>query len=131
MHSRYYSDSYRTVMNISLDSEWYGADSWQGENNARVQRLFEGLGDKWDNVLEQNGEIVDEKVMHPTAVIASNAAASLAILNGNPSEEERALAEKFVRKFWDTPLREGKRRYYDNCLYMFALLMLSGNYRIW
>ena len=82
-------------------------------------------------MLEQNGEIVDEKVMHPTAVIASNAAASLAILNGNPSEEERALAEKFVRKFWDTPLREGKRRYYDNCLYMFALLMLSGNYRIW
>lgn len=131
MHSRYYSDSYRTVMNISLDSEWYGVDGWQAKNNARVQRLFESLGDKWDNVLEQNGDTLDEKVMHPTAVIASNAAASLAVLNGNPSEDERALAEKFVRKFWDTPLREGKRRYYDNCLYMFALLMLSGNYRIW
>lgn len=131
MHCRYYSDSYRTVMNISLDSEWYGVDGWQSENNARVQRLFESLGDKWDNVLEQDGEVVDEKVMHPTAVIASNAAASLAVLNGNPSEEERARAEKFVRRFWETPLREGKRRYYDNCLYMFALLMLSGNYRIW
>ena len=118
-------------MNISLDSEWYGVDGWQAKNNARVQRLFESLGDKWDNVLEQNGDTLDEKVMHPTAVIASNAAASLAVLNGNPSEDERALAEKFVRKFWDTPLREGKRRYYDNCLYMFALLMLSGNYRIW
>lgn len=40
-------------------------------------------------------------------------------------------AEHFVRLFWDTPLRTGQRRYYDNCLYFFSLLALSGNYRIY
>lgn len=130
-HDKYYSDSYRTAMNISLDSEWYGLDSWQGENNAKIQRFFKEAGDKWDCVPCQDGWILEEKVMHPVAIIASNAAASLAILNGSPDEAERDEAIKCIKKFWNTPLREGKRRYYDNCLYFFALLMLSGKYRVW
>ncbi len=36
-----------------------------------------------------------------------------------------------VRLFWDTPLRTGVRRYYDNCLQLFAWMALSGNYRIY
>ena len=40
-------------------------------------------------------------------------------------------AQEWVRRFWETPLRQGDRRYYDNCLYFFALLALSGKYRIW
>ena len=41
------------------------------------------------------------------------------------------LAAEWVEKLWNSPLRTGVRRYYDNCLYMFAFLALSGNYRIW
>jgi oligosaccharide reducing-end xylanase len=40
-------------------------------------------------------------------------------------------ADFFVKLFWNTPLRQGKRRYYDNCLYFFAMLALSGNYRMY
>lgn len=130
-HNYYYSDSYRTVMNISLDSEWFGVDPWQSENNARLQRFFKDAGDRWDSVPDKSGSFIDEKVMHPTAVIASNAAASLAVFNDSCDDETKKLAKEFVMKFWNTPLREGKRRYYDNCLYFFALLMLSGKYRIW
>ena len=130
MHSRYYSDSYRTVMNISLDSEWFGKDPWQAENNARLQSFYSSVGELWDRVYEKDGSMVDELVMHPVAVIASNAAASLAVFNGD-DENAKKLAAEFVYKLWNTPLREGKRRYYDNCLYFFALLMLSGKYRIW
>ena len=46
------------------------------------------------------------------------------------SDEER-LALWWIKTFWETPLRTGKRRYYDNCLYMFAFLALAGKYRIW
>ena len=42
-----------------------------------------------------------------------------------------AFAEEYLRAFWQTPLRTGKRRYYDNCLYFFSLLMLAGMYRIY
>ena len=71
--------------------------------------------------------------MHPVAVIASNGAASLASWDGYPGADESVMenAKYFAKKLWDTPLREGKRRYYDNCLYLFAMLMLSGNYKIW
>ena len=31
----------------------------------------------------------------------------------------------------ELPMRKGVRRYYDNCLYFFCLLMLTGNYKIY
>jgi oligosaccharide reducing-end xylanase len=36
-----------------------------------------------------------------------------------------------VELLWNTPVRTGVRRYYDNCLYFFSILALSGNYKIW
>lgn len=56
--------------------------------------------------------------LHPIAIIATNAQASLAS-NGKYKRE-------WVHRFWNTPLRKGNRRYYDNCLYFFALLALGG-----
>lgn len=46
-------------------------------------------------------------------------------------DSDFAVAKKWVEWFWNQPMRKGVRRYYDNCLYMFALLALSGNYRIY
>ena len=66
---------------------------------------------------------LDEKALHPVAIIAVNAEASLAA--------DGKYAKQCVEKFWNTPLRTGDRRYYDNFLYMFAMLALSGNYRIY
>ncbi len=128
---RYYSDSYRTAMNMALDTSWNAADPWQCENAAKLQAFFESLGDNWDKVPLRDGTLLDETVMHPVAVIVSNAAASLASWQDGASEEVKERAKRFVLKFWNTPLRTGKRRYYDNCLYLFALLMLSGRYRQW
>jgi membrane protein YqaA with SNARE-associated domain len=43
-----------------------------------------------------------------------------------------SLASKeWLQRFWDTPLRKGVRRYYDNCLYFFSFLMLAGEYKIY
>jgi len=54
------------------------------------------------------------------------------------SEWERENAGRIQRFFADkeaSDLRRyaisGVRRYYDDCLYFFAFLALSGNYRIW
>ena len=62
-------------------------------------------------------------VLHPVAIIATVAQGSLAA--NNPFTNE------WIERFWNTPMRTGVRRYYDNCLYLFALLALSGNYRIY
>jgi len=124
-HDWYYSDSYRTIANIGLDYEWFGIDEWQKEVTNNLQKFFcETLPeDKRFGIYEIDGTIIEGDPLHPVAITAVNAQASLAA--------DGKYAERCVREFWDTPLRTGDRRYYDNCLYFFAYLALSGNYRIY
>lgn len=124
-HDWYYSDAYRTVANIALDHEWFAADAWEVQEAERVQRFFcETLAEEdRDGVFLTDGTVLPQKAMHPLAIIAVNAQAALAAGGKN--------ARDCVRIFWETPLRSGKRRYYDNCLYFFAFLALSGNYKIY
>lgn len=121
---RYYSDAYRVPANIGMDYAWFGVDEWECEITDKLQTFFcETVKGQDDLVYEIDGTIIPEKALHPVAIIATNAEASLA--------SHGTYAKECVEKFWNTPLRTGDRRYYDNCLYLFAFLALSGNYRIW
>ena len=109
---------------IGMDHLWFDADPWQTENANKLQQFYcEEQAEHWDGVFLTDGTRLEEKALHPTAIIAVNAQASLAA--------DGPYAEKCVRRFWNTPLRTGERRYYDNFLYLFAMLALSGNYRIY
>ena len=120
----YYSDAYRVAANIGLSYEWFAADEWECECADNIQKFFfETVKGQDDLVYEIDGRIIDRKALHPVAIIATNAAASLAA--------KGKYREEAVKKFWNTPLRKGDRRYYDNCLYLFAFLALSGNYKIY
>lgn len=122
-HGHFFSDSYRVVANIALDWEWFQADGRLREIADRVQAFFADKSPDDYRRYTVDGKPLDEKALHPVGLLATNAAASLAA--------EGPHAYRFVELFWNTPLRTGPRRYYDNCLYIFALLMLSGRYRIW
>lgn len=123
-HDWYYSDAYRTVANIGLDSIWFAVDNEEVAIADRLQRFFsDTVKNNQDGVYLIDGTVLEEKALHPVAIIAANAQASLAA--------KGTYREDWVRKFWETPLRTGDRRYYDNCLYLFALLALSGRYRMW
>ena len=120
----YYSDAYRTIFNIALDAVWFGRTPWAEEEARRLQKFFCGTVRDHDRaVYEVDGTVLPLPALHPVAITAVNAAASL-VTDG-------LWAEACVRRFWETPLRTGPRRYYDNCLYFFAFLALSGNYRIY
>ena len=127
---RYYSDAYRVIANIGLDYAWFGKDrqdedsQWMSQCTDKIQRFFsETVKEQADKVYYIDGTIIDEPALHPVAIIATNAMGSLAA--------QGKYKETCVRKFWETKLRQGNRRYYDNCLYIFAFLALSGNYKIW
>ncbi|GHV33766.1 hypothetical protein FACS18949_08620 [Clostridia bacterium] len=136
-HNLFYSDAYRTAANIALDYEWFAADGWEREQADNIQKFFgENARGKEALIYHIDGtpvtdasELVNEvdgvpnSVLHPVGLLATLAQASL-----SAAGEHR---EYFVKKFWKTPPRTGGRRYYDNLLYFFALLALSGNYRIW
>lgn len=123
-HDWYYSDAYRTIFNIALDAAWFGATPWAVDEANRLQAFFcETVPDNDRAVYEVDGTVLPIPALHPVAITATNAAASL-VANG-------PWYETCVRRFWDTPLRTGPRRYYDNCLYFFAFLALGGNYRVY
>ncbi len=119
----FFSDSYRVAANIALDWEWFAADPWQVEQSNRIQAFFSDIDMSDYRRYTIDGKPFDEPALHPVGLLATNAAASLAA--------DGPHARTFVERFWNTPLRTGNRRYYDNCLYFFALLALSGRYRIY
>lgn len=124
-HDRYYSDAYRTIANIVMDYSWFATDEWQVDEAKKIQKYFcETLGgNDWDRIYLVDGTVLEENALHPVAIIATNAESALIT--------DTECGKECVRKFWETPLREGNRRYYDNCLYFLAFLALSGNYRIY
>ncbi|QNO17280.1 glycosyl hydrolase family 8 [Caproicibacterium amylolyticum] len=123
-HDWYYSDAYRTVANVALDYSWFAADSWAVQETDRLQKFFcETVRENPIGIYAIDGTVLEGKALHPVAMTAVNAQASLAA--------QGSFARQCVENFWNTPLRAGDRRYYDNCLYLFAFLALSGNYRIW
>ncbi|HEX9062303.1 MAG TPA: glycosyl hydrolase family 8 [Clostridia bacterium] len=121
---QFYSDSYRVAMNIGLDAAWFNKDEYLGGIIDKLQAYFSEntkLGEYHSYTIK--GEPLDQPALHPVAIIATNAAGSLAAKGKYRME--------WVRDFWNLPLRKGDRRYYDNCLYFFCLLMLAGQYRIY
>lgn len=131
----FYSDAYRTVANIGLDFAWMGEDVGQRAAAERLQ-YFLGVTRKDDPYMTYkiDGELIDKPALHPVGLLAATAQGTLAIpeaLDAENLSERARLAADWVRRFYNEPMRKGDRRYYDNCLYLFAWLALSGRYRIW
>ncbi len=129
-HGWFFSDSYRTAANIGLDALWNGTTEELYKRAAAIQKFFADIAPSDFGIYKIDGTQLEGTALHPIGLLATLAQASLAVY-ANPHADKEALknAEHFVRLFWHTPLRKGVRRYYDNCLYLFALLALSGNYK--
>ncbi len=118
---QYYSDSYRVIMNIALDTLWCGKNANLQKIANNIQVFFKEkteFGKYYSYMID--GSIANLEAMHPTAIIATNAAGSIAA--------EGKYADYWIKAFWELELRKGDRRYYDNFLYLFCLMMLAGRY---
>ncbi len=123
-HDWFYSDSYRTAANIGLDAEWFGKDAGHFAAAENIQKfLTEDARKGTYHIYEIDGRVAGEQALHPVAITAT---AAQSVLAG-----ETEYSKEWIDRFWNTPMRTGERRYYDNCLYFFAFMALSGNYRMW
>lgn len=123
-HDLFMSDAYRVFGNVALDYEWFGVDPWQIELSNRVQSFFmkEGL-DTHYSFYTVDGVKQEDGAYQAMGLISMIAMSSLAA--------DGPHVRTMVDRFWKLSPAKGKWRYYDDCLYFFALLALSGNYRIW
>ena len=131
-HDCFYSDSYRTVANIGLDWLWNGIDVGQCSAALKLLRFLDNEDNAGRELMryEIDGTPTEIKALHPVGLLAATVQGVLAIEREGVTEEDHALVIKWLNRLWDTPMREGDRRYYDNCLYFFAFLALGGQYRI-
>lgn len=144
-HGCFYSDSYRTVANIGLDYEWFADDEGQCDATLNLIRFLESRGDKMAAKYLIDGTDTGVPALHPVGLKAATTQGLLAVVGrylekcGGKFEllkdvmpaEDYELSCKWLEELWNTPLRTGDRRYYDNCLYFFAFLALGGRYRAW
>ncbi len=124
-HDWFYSDSYRTVANIALDYLWFGKDEGQLKACENIQQfLLEDYLKNDFHIYEIDGTVAAPSALHPVGLLAT--VAETTIVTG-----VNDISKQWLEGFYKTPLRKGERRYYDNCLYFFAFLALSGNYRVY
>lgn len=117
----FYADAWRTAMNIAADYTWFGVDEWQVEQSNRLLRFFYNQGINRYNSRFRIDGTPDGQQHRSLGLIAMNATAALAA--------DDPIRLEFVKAFWEAPLNTGQYRYYDNLLYMLALLYLSGQFR--
>ncbi len=116
-------DAWRTAANWSVDWSWWAADPREQELSDRIQAFFESQGiDDYGNRYTLDGELIGSS--HSTALVATNAVASLAATN-----RERAM--RFVEALWNAETPTGRYRYYDGMWYLMGLMHCGGEYRIW
>lgn len=115
-------DSWRTVMNWSVDWAWWGKDVRAKALSDRIQSFFEtkGLTNYGSRFTVDGNQFGND---HTTGLVAMNAVASLAATNPR--------SQKFVEALWNTPVPTGQWRYYDGMLYMLAVLHCSGEFKVW
>ncbi len=127
----FFSDAYRTAANIGLDCVWFGYDKGQLSVPLRMMNFFGAELEAVRCTYKVDGSPVERPVLHPFGLIATMAQGALTVPYSDEPGSDFETARHWVEFFWNMPMRKGNRRYYDNCLYIFALLALSGNYRIW
>jgi oligosaccharide reducing-end xylanase len=115
-------DAWRTAANWSVDWSWWAADPRERVLSDRIQAFFESKGvDAYGNRFTLDGQPLSTD--HSTALVATNAVASLAATDPR--------ARKFVDALWNASIPSGRYRYYDGLWYLMGLLHCSGQFRIW
>jgi oligosaccharide reducing-end xylanase len=116
-------DAWRTAANWSVDWSWWAADPRERTLSDRIQAFFasQGMAD-YGNRFTLDGRQVG--ATHSTALVATNAVASLAATDD-------ARAAKFAAALWDATIPSGRYRYYDGMWYLMGLMHCAGAFRIW
>jgi len=132
-HSDFFSDSYRVALNVGLDALWSGGNPEAAKIAGNIISFFDRIKTEDFKAYRIDGTPLAENALHPIGLAATNAAGAIAPAVNAPAAHTAgsSAAVRAVARFMEMKPRTGDRRYYDNCLYFFSLLALSGRYRVW
>ena len=121
-HDSFAYDAQRTVMNWSVDWAWWRADPRARARSDKLLAFFDSVGPSYGTLFELDGTSTNHSAS--PGLMAMNAVAAL-------SATDTALADSFVGTLWRIAVPNGDYRYYTGMLYMFAMLHVSGQFKIY
>lgn len=138
-NNEFHYDSWRVPMNIAMDFTWYHKDAkWQSDYASRIVNTVVGKYglttfpdqfalDGGKPKYPMGGGSSSPKLRHSIGFVGAMATTSLMIDDENYSQD--LVRHMFYQKL--EPYSDGYYDvYYDGLIYLFALLHLSGNYRM-
>ena len=125
LSAKFAFDAWRTGGNVGMDWAWMMQPGT--ELQARADALVNFFHSKGvsEYLALWNVDGTGGSGHHSPGLIAMNAVATLAT-----TETMSDKSREMVEELWNTQLPTGQYRYYDGLLYTFALLHLSGQYKI-
>jgi oligosaccharide reducing-end xylanase len=124
IHENFASDAWRTLSYVAVDHAWFGADDpWQVDQSNRVLTFLASQGlNSYPSFYSLDGKKA-LATYHSLGLVANAAVAAEA---ASPE-----IGKPFVQALWNAPMSVGQYRYYDDLLYMLAMLNVSGNFRVY
>ena len=113
----------RTFFNMALDRIWSGSSTWVVNESNRVLQFFYGQGlTSYGQVYSLDG--TDEiSPIHDASLVAANGALALIATTSNRAD--------FVNEIWNFTLPTGNPRYYVGITQLLAMVMLSGQMKVY
>jgi oligosaccharide reducing-end xylanase len=118
-------DSWRVGGNVGMDWAWMMQPGTELQARADALVSFFAKQGSTSYLALWKVDCTNGNGFHSPGLVAMNAIATLAT-----TEAVKPQAQELVEDLWNTALPTGQYRYYDGLLYTFALLHLSGEYRI-
>lgn len=117
------SECLRILFNMALDGIWSGRQPWLVDESNRLLQFFYGKGlTTYGHVFSLDGTTVQSQ--HARELVAANGALAL-IATAD-------IRRDFVNEVWNLgPPMTGVARYYPGIMQIMALVLLSGQMRIW
>jgi oligosaccharide reducing-end xylanase len=118
------SEAYRAQVNMALDWAWTKGvrDQWQMDEANDLLKFFSSQGiNIYGRTFTLDGTVVDGT--HDLALVAANGVSAMVASTGAKAA--------FLNAIFDLDTPTGPARYYAGILDLTALLILSGQYRIW
>lgn len=116
------SECHRTFFNMALDRIWNGSAPWVVDESDRVLRFFYDQGlTRYGQEYSLDGTLIQS--LHDMSLVAANGALALAATTDHRTD--------FVSEVWNLDTPTGDGRYYAGIMRMLALVVLSGQMRVY
>jgi oligosaccharide reducing-end xylanase len=120
---RHGPEGYRAQLNMVLDQIWIGSDPWNVTEADQLIKFFSNMGPGYGMSYRLDGTVIDATANDP-AIAAAN---GMTALIATPSTNRNS----FLTAAYNLTTPTGQTRYYAGLLDLLALLVLSGQYRVY